>query len=458
MKKPIVTLSLITLFIANTCAQITNGGFEDWTNSFVFADPDEWRTGNGQLAPFVQTTQVTAGAPNGNSAVHLETLINGDDTLFGFVMVGNIEDDVATEGVPFTTDISEINAQLRYDIQPGDSALVLLNVWQGSVATEFQVRIGGSQATWMNWTYSLGTTMQSVDSVAFAAASSDPFNPVAVSGSWLELDNVLLTDPSITIVDLLPNNSFEDWSDVYVEDPDNWFTYNLPAQSLGVTPVVKSTDAFAGNFSAQLSNIMGDGGTIPGFITNGTVGSEGFSNGVPYAAQPTLFTGHYKYSPVDMDTAYVSVTFFQNGNVIGANAMAIFDPATAWTAISLPLNLTGVPDTMQFIAFTGQNAGSTLWLDELDLSGGTVGLDELEQSTWHVYPSPAQDQLYIANNTNAPLERIRLLSTNGTLVHVGSNTPTFGTTALDVSRLSAGIYIVEVTQAGTIIRKRFVKE
>ncbi|MCB0789355.1 MAG: hypothetical protein KDB75_08640, partial [Flavobacteriales bacterium] len=92
-------LGLVLLSPSLLLAQeIPNGDFELWSTQVLFERPDDWDSGNYQDAPVVTTTKVT-GAPEGQFAAHLETQILDDDTAFGYVLLGRI-DETPVAGVP----------------------------------------------------------------------------------------------------------------------------------------------------------------------------------------------------------------------------------------------------------------------------------------------------------------------------------------------------------------------
>ena len=236
-------LGLVLLSPSLLLAQeIPNGDFELWSIQVLFERPDDWDNGNYQDAPVVTTTKVT-GAPEGQFAAHLETQILDDDTAFGYVLLGRI-DETPVAGVPHGTDVAAVECWLRYDLQPGDTALALAVCWSGgTIVSSGEWRYQGQQTTWMQQTFTLPLAATNVDSVVVAFASTDPFTEgIAQQGSWVEVDDVHLTHPNVPTPDALPNAGFEDWSDVSAEDPDGWASYNARVAGFGFNSVSKSTE------------------------------------------------------------------------------------------------------------------------------------------------------------------------------------------------------------------------
>lgn len=99
-------------------------------------------------------------------------------------------------------------------------------------------------------------------------------------------------------------------------------------------------------------------------------------------------------------------------------------------------------------------ADSSEWVGPETFTTSTNGIADIAIDGFHFYPNPAQDQLTISANVN--LDGIAIYSALGNLV--------FQSTAgainhrVDVSELSAGVYILQVTSAEKTQMVRFLKE
>ena len=449
-------LGLVLLSPSLLLAQeIPNGDFELWSIQVLFERPDDWDNGNYQDAPVVTTTKVT-GAPEGQFAAHLETQILDDDTAFGYVLLGRI-DETPVAGVPHGTDVAAVECWLRYDLQPGDTALALAVCWSGgTIVSSGEWRYQGQQTTWMQQTFTLPLAATNVDSVVVAFASTDPFTEgIAQQGSWVEVDDVHLTHPNVPTPDALPNAGFEDWSDVSAEDPDGWASYNARVAGFGFNSVSKSTDANSGAFSAMLATIGAFGDTLPAVLTNGLLNDQGPYAGIPYVATPMQFTGAYKYQPSGMDEAFVGVTFLSGGVPIGNAVQQIPAAAATWTPFSVNVNIFGgPPDSILVAAFSGDNPGSTLWVDDLDLSGGDVGLDEREGMSMQPWPNPTRDRITIPGLQAE--DRVRVRDASGRVVREWRMSMA-GPAVLDLGGLVPGAYLMEVRSGNEVATHRLVK-
>ncbi len=94
-------------------------------------------------------------------------------------------------------------------------------------------------------------------------------------------------------------------------------------------------------------------------------------------------------------------------------------------------------------------------LGKVILTYSTIGLDEVAISAATLYPNPAADQLTISlndNNATAALEVVDLL---GNVVYT---TTVSGVKTINVSNLTAGVYVTRLTTNGVTASTRFVKQ
>ncbi|MEZ4739864.1 MAG: T9SS type A sorting domain-containing protein [Flavobacteriales bacterium] len=448
-----LTLFLVFLVLSLNAQEITNGSFESWNTAFLFEDPTEWRTGNYEAGENLSTTKV-GEAPEGSYAARMETHIAEGDTAFGFLIMGRI-DETPEGGVPFTTDVRQLRCWMRYSLVEGDSAIALVSVWSSglNVATK-QWRFGGEQFDWTEMVLSLNSQVSNVDSVFVAFASSDPFfTDNMANGSWLEVDEVRLTAPSVPTPDLLPNHNFEDWTEFYAEDPDGWNTWNRWTAVFGATTVTKSSTAYSGSFSARLETMAIEGDTLPGYLTNGTIRSS-VTGGVPYANIPGQLTGVYQYQPNGLDTAIVGVVFKSGGAIIGSASEEISAATFGWIEFATPCFLFDTPDTMLVVISSGNNPGSVLYLDDLDLVGGNVGISEKLSHSTAPYPNPARERLAVPEVLAN--DRVAILDQSGRVVRM-SIAHFSGTLEVPLAGLSDGVYLLRIHSNGTERHHPFVK-
>lgn len=437
---------------------ITNGGFETWSTTVLFEQASDWRTSNSE-APGLNNTSRVAGA-SGTYGVRMETVVQGPDTVFGFALLGNIDNDLPVAGVPFTTAIDAIEGYYRYDLQPGDSAVVLVGIWSFGVLAVLDVHtIGGSQSTWTTFDLPVNQGVPiAPDSVVVAFASSNPFAPSGIAdGSWIEVDAVRLTSFITPTPDVLPNHEFELWDEVTSEDPDGWSSFNpllAPFQLSSVTP---SAQAHSGALSARVTTLGVGNDTIPGILTNGALTPFGVNGGVPYSDMPGTMNAWVQYQPAGPDTARIAAYFLSGGAPVGSAFAEVAGPTSGWTLLSAPATVLTMPDTLLLIVFSGTLPGSVLWVDDVELSGGNVGLARVDKRAVRVHPVPADEVLFIEASPDAGLKGWVLRDAQGRAIDQGSFTSSTRAT-IDVRDLAPGPGLLELEHLdGTRSTERIVK-
>jgi len=78
--------------------------------------------------------------------------------------------------------------------------------------------------------------------------------------------------------------------------------------------------------------------------------------------------------------------------------------------------------------------------------------DHILESAFSVYPNPVQNTLFIEQNAVQGLEKVRVYTTLGKQVLNSTNN------TVDVSGLSSGLYIVQITTTSGSITKKFIKK
>ncbi|MBK7942669.1 MAG: hypothetical protein IPJ87_12480 [Flavobacteriales bacterium] len=450
--------AVLALSLSVAAQGITNSGFESWSTTVLDERLSDWTTSEQQV-PGLNTIAQVPGA-SGSFGVRLETRILGNDTVFGYALLGNIDGNAPVAGVPFTTAIDAIEGFYRYDLQPGDSAVVLVGIWSFGVLAVVDVHtIGGTQAAWTAFDLPVNQGVPiAPDSVVVAFASSNPFAPAGIAdGSWIEVDAVRLTSFITPAPDVLPNHEFELWDEVTSEDPDGWSSFNALLAPYQLASVIPSTQAHSGALSARITTLGVGNDTIPGILTNGTVTGFGVSGGVPYADLPGTMNAWVQYQPSGQDTARILALFMNGGVPVGSAYAEVTGPTSGWTLLSAPAVVMFTPDTLLLTVFSGTNPGSVLWVDDVDLSGGNVGLAQERVPAARVYPVPADDALFVDAPVGAGLKAWVLRDVQGRELSRGR----FATphrASIDVRGLPSGPGLLELDLTdGSRRMERFVK-
>lgn len=202
MKKVIITLIASITAVGFAMAQTpANAGFENWTSSGTYEEPDNWGTLNFASA-FIQgfpiTGEKTTDVHGGTYALKLTTQASSVDlssfsfpydTVPGMLISGNLSAGIL--GIPFSQRPSAVNFWYKYTSVGGDSAGFLFNLTRWDSGTNTQVTVGQGLAS-INatvGTYTLGNLTINYldngnpDTVSIIAFSS--FNALALIGNQI---------------------------------------------------------------------------------------------------------------------------------------------------------------------------------------------------------------------------------------------------------------------------------
>lgn len=292
----------------------------------------------------------------------------------------------------------------------------------------------------------------------------------------------------------IPNGGFELWDSTFFDignylPPVGWFWGHqgpscVPFNALAVP----DPSAYSGDFSVKLENFvcvndLGNAYLAVGNLYTGIYALPPFDNAFSILSRPETLEFHYKFHQEGEDSAYVRVmllnydsltpglTFDQRSDTIAFSTGYINEEATSFTPFSLPINyLSSDNATLMHIYFTTSKTlteghlgntppslcaypGTTLWLDDVYLSGGDVGVSQVHTKTrTFVYPNPAHDLIHF----NLPSSTAMLYDGQGRVVRSSGLS---NTQSLDLIGLSQGLYVLElILQDGTAISERIVVE
>lgn len=416
--------------------QLTNGGFENWFNDTMYQNPQTWQSANTVQYFGTPTVVRSSDAQDGSSSVELRSVLIGQDTTAGFVFHG---DPSLTSGIPYTANFEAVTFQYKSNLQFGDTLYMILIRYNGGSAVDFQT-IPAAYGTTNVWTPNLlyvGNLI--IDEIFIGFTLDVAGGNMAAPGSWARVDNVQLIAGGSAVTPL-PNPSFEIWDTETVEEAEDWYSLNWFLGGFGLENTTKTTDAYAGNYAVQMNTIFGDPDTIASIISLAPI--ELFSanpfNNVPYNASPTLFSGAYKYIANNGDQGGISITFLQAGVPIGIHN-ELFSNQASYTTFASPLTIVGTPDSISFVVYSGNNPGSVLKLDELQFSGGGVGIFEQNLPEFAVFPNPAQQDVQIVLPTDGSYQ-LSIYGVDGRLIY--QELAASGTVYLQLDDFRKGVYSI----------------
>lgn len=455
MKKSLLFLS------ASFLATLTFGqwqGFENWTNNNVQILDDYQTAVNERGIEGAMATYPSTDSYSGTYSVRLETVqgVNGD-TIFGYFISGDPDNMIPGQQVTLPA-VDSIIGYYKYDIMAGDSALILaMTTFMGTPTGGGNWYISGQQNTWKRFSYPVNAA--TADSILVGAATGDPINNFnGKPGSWIQFDDVQLKDGSQ--VQNILNNSFENWTPVSWEEPNGWLTFSSWALGQPTLPCNKTTDSYAGTYAIELTTILStNNDTLWGAATNGDFGQMGPEGGEPFSGSPVAVECYYKYAPVSGDQAGIQIEFFQNGSSVGSYGTGINTAAGTYTLWNQSVSAM-TPDTVLIMLWAGNNIGSQLKVDNIDIVFSVGVAEGLTVEKIVSYPNPATDELNIRfnleNNNNVVINLIDITGKTLTTKNMGNISAGTYRETFNTSNFASGIYFIEFNLGEEKVTERFI--
>ena len=174
---------LASFLSTDTEAQVPNGGFEDWSDNYLFSEPPPYFTSNFQY--FLETGQgnVTEVPGVNGSAARLETVDDGNEIIPGSMVLANIDNGNLTGGAPFASEPDSLTGYFRYSIPNGDTATItMFFTASGFPVNIVSIPIIGEELSFTYHAFDLPTFFATPDTVIAFIASSGANTP---SNWWL---------------------------------------------------------------------------------------------------------------------------------------------------------------------------------------------------------------------------------------------------------------------------------
>ncbi len=471
MSKTVIFFLAISLISSVGKAQtIQNAGFENWSNQFLYEDPDGYSSSNTvSIAALGQPNALkTTDAYSGSYAVSLETVPTSENPVKGAVYIGDIGEDNIWGGTPFTERADSVTGYVKYNVMPGDTAYV------GVLFKKLGQPLGVCLATFLGTQNEYQYFSQPVqwfipvvspDTIVVAILSSALFGD-AIVGSQLTVDNLSF----VGTTGQFPNGDFENWTEYYSEEADNWISTNIFSKTIGFTPVIKTNDSYEGSLAVQLENMPTYFGDTLAGITNGHFSFDGPVGGMPVVQIPETFSGYYKYSPSSNSVAVAGIKLFRYNSAAGESELLaedsiILSPAGSYTPfeINVQYNAYPPPDTVNvYFSVTNQyqeKSGGILVVDDLNMTFKPVGFEEASREmTARVFPNPTTNYLFVeAANIKEDIN-VSLVNVNGVeMLNNSFSQPDNHIIKIDISSLPSGIYFYILSAGEKQMRGKLVK-
>lgn len=256
------------------------------------------------------------------------------------------------------------------------------------------------------------------------------------------------------------DENFEIWdsSQGYL-NPANWYSLNT-LTVFGFEPTLeRTTDAHGGNFAVKLQskdhNVLGE---LSGVVTTGPLidanGNADFSKiKIPYTFRPTRFRFYYHADPEPGDSCIMALVLtrknlaLQRIDTVGMALFTVGDSSATYALADIEVVYQSPlpPDSVFIIASSSMDGfnptpGSTFYLDDIRIIGGSNGLAEPNWLQWGIYPNPAK-QFINVESTNKGI--ITVYDLFGKLMMVQEVNQ--GSNKFDIHTLNCGIYLVQIS-------------
>ncbi len=270
----------------------------------------------------------------------------------------------------------------------------------------------------------------------------------------------------------LPNAGFENWHmDAGYEVPDNWdCTTRFVWYDFQMYGVIKdSSDSYEGNYCALLETdqdiAFTDTVRLPGLLSLAPVDinimdySVSIGDPIAFTGKPDGLRMHYKYFPVNQDTAIVRAYFTmwnndtQQQDTIGYGALDLFDTTDVWTAIDMDIDYSSesIPEYVNVLISSSKpenlEVGSKLFIDSVGFEYSGAGIDKInEGKKCIVYPQPANN-LVTVSWASKTIEQVQLFDLSMKELTGLTNFESFSSgIILHTENLRSGVYFIRINE------------
>lgn len=246
----------------------------------------------------------------------------------------------------------------------------------------------------------------------------------------------------------VPNGGFENWAD---GEPVDWTTSNVGP----ILTITQTDDSHSGSYAVKGQTDSNET-TIPSMET-------GYDNfGFPVSVAYDQLSFWYQYVEQGSDMILVTVTIAdENYSTLGYGSLEIDDATEEYTLAIIPIEYDEAGTPAVAIVNIGLYDGTGgdppdketyFIIDDVELSGGGVGIGENAEIEVNVYPNPTSDILKI--DAEQQIQRIKLVNLVGQIIYE-SNVEA-KSYQVNLNNVPDGIYILNLETEGGITAKKIM--
>ncbi len=264
--------------------------------------------------------------------------------------------------------------------------------------------------------------------------------------SWIKIDSVWYPE-SVFFIDAnigytVGDDSWAGWGNIVRKTVDGGINWTNQTVGFDLLTSLYFIDEMTGY--AVGSVIAGAGGSV----------HKTTDGGITWTSQDIFLSPRSVFFP-NADTGYIA------GYSIGLDHGAIFkttDGGITWfdpLSVLLPINLNS---TVFFDGLTGYTVGLGGTILKTD-NGGITAAHELQQSrsVFELFPNPSSDLLNLEISEPTSCDRVTIINSQGQILqeHIIIS---INLLQLDISRMSTGIYYIELQNGHSSIVRKFMKQ
>lgn len=239
-----------------------------------------------------------------------------------------------------------------------------------------------------------------------------------------------------------------------------------------------SEDSHSGNYAIKMRTSVCNGGEglIKAGYQTGTSGEwPPLSTSIEFSERPDELNFFYKFLQEGNDSAYVEAFLFkydstpdipwvERYDTIAFSSARIGEEVSEYNFFSLPINYVSdlMPDYIKIVFATKDGScnsttcslGTTLWIDDVGVSGGTLGIKEEEiGATIEIYPNPAKESFQLKLKPGVTVDQMFIYDQTGRMVKHWNETDE----VFQVGEFPAGAYFITIHSAQGIVTKKLMK-
>jgi len=428
--------------------EIPNCSFEYWDSFYTPKQPTFWLEMGlaRQVASY-----------DGSLAVELFGDSTNPDGFGGAVILGMVQNNDIVGGIPMPQRPDSLTFHTRYNIATGDTAFALI-IWKKNGVNLDSILwpiTGNTVGSWTKVTLPVHYSFSYLpDSVIVGFVSTNVFAQHPNFRSILAVDEVSF----IGIDSVLPNWNFELWDSLLLFKPINW-TAGTGFKVYKAGNIVRTSDAYSGNYALLLSNGAGIAVAPPALPNlDSTYGQHPY---FPIAGRHNTINAYVKFLQQAHDTLSIRLSLFNNGVVIGSAVLFVDSIYPNYTPLSAVISYNSllVPDSAAlFITLQSGPVphNSMAYIDLLSFDGfaGEVAVNEIpeeEANVFKIYPNPAFDYITIkwrGDNQNP----FQIFDFEGRVVFEGL---TNVNNTINLSGFSQGLYMIKILNDKLVTTGKF---